>query len=134
MKRRNLLCVAAALLVVMGGFILIVWWTAPTHRINLTSFKQIKSGMTLDEVVQIVGVRPGQYGSPPKQLSMTHLLAMPVSPGLENEIPHPAGTAEWLSEAGNLKLVLAQDQKVLVGEFEEPVTILYRLRRWLGLL
>ena len=47
------------------GFWFVLWLTAPEHRINEWHARQIKVGMTLDEVVGILNAKPGHQSSNP---------------------------------------------------------------------
>ncbi|MCI0743828.1 MAG: hypothetical protein L0Y58_00330 [Verrucomicrobia subdivision 3 bacterium] len=135
MKKRFLVRLGVLLLLAAAAFVFVLWWTTPNHRINVDSFKKIKNGMTLDEVVQIVGVPPGHYGAPSKNPGTIYLLASDavLDPFKFEGTEH---VEEWHSDVGKLMLILNKEHIVIAAQFESygDDGLLAKIRRWLGLV
>lgn len=133
MTKRFFVRLGLLLLVAASGFLFVVWWTTPDHRINVDSFKTIKSGMALDEVEQIIGVPPGHYGAPSRKQGPTYLLASKavLDPFEFNSVTE---VVEWCAETGKLGLLLDKDRRVIAGQYESRMDdgLLAKIRRWLA--
>jgi hypothetical protein len=62
---------AACLAVLLVG----LWWFAPAGRINQDSFARIETGMSREEVHQLLGVPPGDYLCFEKRPTLTSMYA-----------------------------------------------------------
>jgi hypothetical protein len=119
MKRKRVVVGLVVLSLVAVTAVLL--WPVPP-RPGLQTFRKVREGMTLAEVIRIVGAPPDRFmherGGPPPE------------PGL------PMRTAFWDSAEGNLNVILdADDRAVMVtrGEYGIRPTPLQRLRARLGL-
>jgi hypothetical protein len=115
MTRRRLLCgllLASAVLACFGGWL----WITSRQRVTRARFEQVKSGMSREEVILMVGSPPDHYwrdGSP----------------------IHPAATQQSAWFCGDAELVVDFDDAgsaLNVMMVREP-TLTERIRRWLGL-
>lgn len=61
MNKRSLVRLALVSCLVLAGLVLFLRWTSPNARINRESFEQIRTGMTEEEVIDILGVAPNKY-------------------------------------------------------------------------
>ena len=61
MKKRRLIQLIIFACLALAGLVLFLRWTTPNARINRESFQQIRTGMTEEEVIEILGVPPRKY-------------------------------------------------------------------------
>ena len=60
-RKRLLLFVVGLGLLVLGGLLLLLW--SSRDPINWTNFEKIKEEMTEEEVVEIIGLQPGDHAT-----------------------------------------------------------------------
>jgi hypothetical protein len=121
MTRRRVLCgllLASAVLACFAGWL----WVASRPRLTPERFRQVKEGMSREEVIRTVGRPPGDYTSGGKYIAM-----QPASPLHEL----------WVCDEGILLVQFDNGDtatRVAVGDNTiEPPTLTERIRRWLGL-
>jgi hypothetical protein len=130
MKKRILLRVALLALVAIVGFGLVVAYATwiPTG-ISLASFKRLRHGMTRDEVRDIIGCPPGDYGETPPRFAIA------------TDLPEGFATAKaestelWTQDAGAIRVWYSANDRVVLathhGKPGEEQGLAVKVRRWL---
>src|SRR5437870_3671391 len=112
-RRRMLISVSILALVALGIFVG-GWLLQPKPRIDRAAADQIKPGMTLREVEEIIGVPPGDYGVGKGETQPTwESLQWPFK-----RPPHT--TQEWLGQENAISVWIDDDGKV-TGHSFQPV-------------
>jgi hypothetical protein len=126
MKRRFVVCIVG-FAVLMTGVMTAHWFaTRPVHRINESTVKQIKEGMTLAEVETILGVPAGDYST------RKVLFLGPGTPPYRGWF-YINPPQIWTSNEASVLVHFEDDCVVAVFErdkFELDETWLTKLRRW----
>lgn len=106
--------------------ILAIWLTAPKHHISMPSLYAIERGMTKKEVVEILGVPPGNY-------STCGGWAVYFGYGKDE---CPVGE-EWVGDEIAIRVVF-DDKGIVVGRFMGEVHrnegFVFHFLSWLGLV
>ena len=129
MTKRWLLRLGLFAGVTIVGFWFVLWLTAPDHRINQSSADRIQSGMSLEEVIAIVRVPPGNYTTPGlsreagAKLFMAHLQ---YSKFLDETC-----TRYWDCDSGCIAVTFDVHDKVTETLFTSfPSSFIDRIRSW----
>jgi hypothetical protein len=127
MGRRWLLILGALGLLAVVGVLVLVFLPQPGDRITRETFDEIREGMTLWEVEQLIGVPPGDYTTGDRVVYLP-----PASAG-HGPIRH-----EWQGDEGGIEVWLNADGRVVWKDFTSVVafkrhSLLERLRRRLGI-
>jgi len=116
--RRSLLVRLGVLVFVTGsGIAFLVWWSQPGHRIDKHGYELIQEGMTVDEVVAVIGVPPGDYATN-NTWHRGHYLWM--AKNLSNVDNDSLSWKWWLSDVGCIHIDLGNaDQRVYIKAYYE---------------
>ena len=126
MRKRLLLILGCVASVLLAGYVTLRL-TAPRHRITEENFAAINKGMTEEDVVELLGVKPGIYASNFEEVFWPD--------GLNNRegVRHE----DWVGEEIAVWIHFDKDGHVL-DKFKGYVipgnaSFLDKLRRWLGM-
>jgi hypothetical protein len=130
MRNRRRMLVLGVLAACLGLATCAGWWrlSAPP-RINWDDFRQLKAGMTQEEVEAILGGPPGDYSAGPPQNKQNITISFADDPILTRK--------EWRSDT--LKIAVGFDDQGrlarsgMAGDIGPRPSIWQRLRVWLGL-
>src|SRR5262245_21227566 len=147
MKKRWLLRLGLLAGLALFGFWFALWLTAPEHRITEWHIKQIKKGMTLEEVQAILKAPPGDYMSKPVsddhrrqldsacELFRRTMTALWQSEGKEvpNMLDGRAGFKTWSTDRMVLLVWIDSNEEVLDLRWTtiDDDSIIGKIRRWL---
>lgn len=118
MKKRLLLRLGLLGLLAFVCLWLFLWWTAPNHRINQSYADQIRKGMTEDEVIQLLGLPPGDYTGARKMHARKLREAIVIE---LDQVARVRGCTyrEWLTDEGALFVVFAKNGEVACSYYEK---------------
>lgn len=130
MRKRWRYLLAASLVACLAGGALFWYWSA-APELNVSGFGQIREGMTLSEVEEILGAPPGVYCD----RGRTGIYW--PSPLLDGgEELKKTGAREWVGKGSSLCVVFDADgraKRVLHGSTVLNPSLWQRMRRWIGL-
>jgi hypothetical protein len=125
MTRRRAFCgllLASAMLACFAGWL----WTTSGPRVTRARFKQVKEGMSRDEVIRIVGGPSGDYRN--GSIS-TEAIIMSVEQAKSYEC--------WFCDDGLVLVRFDDSGRAVEVDLDvgitQPPTLTERIRRWLGL-
>ena len=113
------------------GLVVVLWWTAPNHRIDRRSADQIKTGMTFEEVVRIIGEAPGDYTTAALSQEGAELrFLMKLNFGVNHiRLTKEPTFRYWYCDSGGIEIGFDDDEKVTSKRFQAfPGTLLDKLR------
>lgn len=137
MKRRTILRVS--FLVCLVGLAVGLWllWTTPQHRINLKSAEQVRKGLTRDQVIEVLGVVPGDYRASWNRQELHKRSSVhkdgPVVPNEDNAKREGWTFEKWVSDECGVFMFFDQNGEVSEAWVETwSETFGEKMRRWTG--
>jgi hypothetical protein len=148
MRKRVFLFFVLLCFLLLGGY-LVLWLTVPRGRISKESFDRLDVGVTLEEVVHIIGVPPGNHGHgrilgngfpelylDPLAILKEHPLGLIPKCDYWLESDPPTRMREWWGDSYRIFILFDSEDRLIRKDSQDifrEATLLTKLRRRLGI-
>jgi hypothetical protein len=137
MRKPLILALAGVICLMLAGYF--VHRALTRSPIDRAAYDRIHEGMPLQEVQELIGVPPGEYGARSRRVEIAALRS--GSMRLEEEfwrLPHEVRHVGWSSDKGEITVAVSLADDKIVGkmfyerEYDDIETPTNTLLRWFG--